>query len=392
MKLLTRENQKIRYTSSDLFILAISFAFTGLIAFGSNKFLPFSNNHLIYSIALVVLFYLFRREKLKLPLSGKLRKQHKNLIIIGNGKLGMEIASNINQQNDTELSLICVLSKENNIEGEIKQSLAKGNIDEILISIDGQDYNEIFDVIDICQKFEVPVKLCSELLSIIPQKIRTEYYFGTPVIDVTKPKRVKYYDKLKRVVDIVIALSALIILSPLILTLATIIKLTSKGPIIYSQKRVGINGRLFDFYKFRSMYKNEGEDEKRKAMMLDFMSNNNACKIIDEKRVTPIGRVIRKTSLDELPQLYNVILGDMSIVGPRPCLKYEFEQYAEWQKRRIIGLPGCTGIWQVSGRSNVSFNDSIVLDLYYLMKMSPLYDIKLTFKTIPVMLFSRGGK
>jgi lipopolysaccharide/colanic/teichoic acid biosynthesis glycosyltransferase len=137
---------------------------------------------------------------------------------------------------------------------------------------------------------------------------------------------------------------------------------------------------------------NEGEDEKRKAMMLNFISNNQSCKIIDEERVTSIGRIIRKTSLDELPQLYNVIRGDMSIVGPRPCLGYEFEQYTEWQKRRVNGMPGCTGIWQVSGRSNVSFKDSIILDLYYLMKMSPVYDIKLILKTIPVMLFSRGGK
>jgi lipopolysaccharide/colanic/teichoic acid biosynthesis glycosyltransferase len=140
------------------------------------------------------------------------------------------------------------------------------------------------------------------------------------------------------------------------------------------------------------MYVKNGEDEKRKAMMLEFMVNNNACKIIDEGRITPIGRFIRKTSLDELPQLYNVIRGDMSIVGPRPCLGYEFEHYSDWQKRRVNGIPGCTGIWQVSGRSNVSFNDSIVLDLYYLMKMSPWYDIKLILKTIPVMLFSRGGK
>jgi lipopolysaccharide/colanic/teichoic acid biosynthesis glycosyltransferase len=140
------------------------------------------------------------------------------------------------------------------------------------------------------------------------------------------------------------------------------------------------------------MYTNDGEDEKRKAMMLEFMVNNKACKIIDENRITAVGRLIRKTSLDELPQLYNVIRGDMSIVGPRPCLWYEFEHYADWQKRRANAIPGCTGIWQVSGRSNVSFNDSIILDLYYLMKMSPVYDIKLILKTIPVMLFSRGGK
>ena len=122
------------------------------------------------------------------------------------------------------------------------------------------------------------------------------------------------------------------------------------------------------------------------------MNQGNGKKVINENRITEIGKVIRKTSLDELPQLFNVIKGDMSLVGPRPCLPYEFESYVGWQKRRLNVLPGCTGVWQVTGRSSVSFKDSIVLDLYYINNMSPWLDLQILFKTIPVMLFARGGK
>jgi undecaprenyl-phosphate galactose phosphotransferase len=139
----------------------------------------------------------------------------------------------------------------------------------------------------------------------------------------------------------------------------------------------------------------KGEDEERMKMMLDFMKNSDeetGTKIINENRLTWIGKIIRKTSLDELPQLLNVIKGDMSLVGPRPCLPYEYENYDEWQKRRVSVIPGCTGVWQVWGRSSVSFRDSVVLDLYYINNMSPWFDLQLILQTIPAMFFLRGGR
>jgi lipopolysaccharide/colanic/teichoic acid biosynthesis glycosyltransferase len=139
-----------------------------------------------------------------------------------------------------------------------------------------------------------------------------------------------------------------------------------------------------------------GEDVERKQKMIEFMKNDISSgtdtKIINDSRVTWIGKIIRKTSLDELPQLFNVLRGEMSLVGPRPCLPYEYDNYDEWQKRRLSAIPGCTGVWQVCGRSSVSFKDSIVLDLYYINNMSPWFDLQLIFKTIPAMLFLRGGK
>jgi undecaprenyl-phosphate galactose phosphotransferase len=144
------------------------------------------------------------------------------------------------------------------------------------------------------------------------------------------------------------------------------------------------------------MYLSKNGDVERKEKMLSFMKDNNAngngTKIISDSRITSIGRLLRKTSLDEIPQLFNVIKGDMSIVGPRPCLPYEYENYDNWQRRRLNVTPGCTGVWQVTGRSSVSFKDSVILDLYYINTMSPWLDLQLTIKTIPVMLFGKGGK
>ena len=137
------------------------------------------------------------------------------------------------------------------------------------------------------------------------------------------------------------------------------------------------------------------EDEDRRKQMLDFMKNENSDagqKIINESRITWIGKIIRKTSLDELPQLLNVLKGDMSLVGPRPCLPYEYENYDEWQKRRVQVIPGCTGVWQVWGRSSVSFKESVVLDLYYINNMSPWFDFQIMLQTLPVILTGRGAK
>ena len=144
-----------------------------------------------------------------------------------------------------------------------------------------------------------------------------------------------------------------------------------------------------------TVLQNEDEDQDRKKEMIDFMKDDSADagkKIINENRITWIGKIIRKTSLDELPQLLNVLKGDMSLVGPRPCLPYEYENYDEWQKRRVQVIPGCTGVWQVWGRSSVSFKESVVLDLYYINNMSPWFDFQIMLQTLPVILTGRGAK
>jgi len=138
-------------------------------------------------------------------------------------------------------------------------------------------------------------------------------------------------------------------------------------------------------------------DEEHKKKVHEFIRSSSGndtklTKIINEKRVTPLGKFLRRSSIDELPQLFNVIKGDMSLVGPRPCLPYEYEVFDEWHKRRHSVLPGCTGVWQINGRGSVSFKDSIILDLYYVNNATPWLDLQLIFKTVPVMITGKGAK
>jgi len=202
---------------------------------------------------------------------------------------------------------------------------------------------------------------------------------------------------LKWIVDPVAALISIFILSPLLLLTAVAIKIDSRGPVLFKQKRVGKDGNEFTFYKFRSMFIGSDRDEHRKEELREFIRDagtpgNGSTKIVDESKITRVGRFIRKTSIDELPQLLNVLKGEMSLVGPRPCLPYEWENYAVWHKRRLSVTPGCTGVWQVLGRSEVGFRDMVILDLFYAYNVSFHLDVWLILKTIPVMLFGTGGK
>jgi lipopolysaccharide/colanic/teichoic acid biosynthesis glycosyltransferase len=206
----------------------------------------------------------------------------------------------------------------------------------------------------------------------------------------------KYYFKIKEPLDKVFAFFGIIILSPFFIIIALSIKITSSGPVFFKQYRVGREGKLFEFYKFRTMEVYDEEDYLRKDQMINFMkeqkSGGKNNKVINSSRVTRVGKVLRKTALDELPQLFNVIKGDMSLVGPRPCVPYEYENYEKWHKKRLMVLPGCTGLWQVLGRGKVSFTESMVMDIYYLNNVSFLLDIRIMVKTIPVMILGSGGK
>ena len=193
----------------------------------------------------------------------------------------------------------------------------------------------------------------------------------------------------------------MIIASPFMLLTALAIKLTSKGPIIYSQKRVGELGKTFTFYKFRSMHTElstgDGYGGKHaEELLAKLRAEGNEAdgpmfKMTDDPRVTPVGKFIRKTSLDELPQLFNVLIGNMSLVGPRPALPNEVEQYHDTAKRRLLVKPGVTGMWQVSGRNDVSFDEYVRLDTYYIEHWSLWLDIKIILLTIRSVL-NRTGK
>lgn len=196
------------------------------------------------------------------------------------------------------------------------------------------------------------------------------------------------YEFVKRICDIILSLVALIILSPLFLVVSVAIK-TDKGSIFYTQTRQGKNNTPFTMYKFRSMCPN-ADDLKPDIMHLNEM-DGPVFKIKDDPRITKVGKFIRKYSIDELPQLINILKGDMSIVGPRPPLPEEVEQYTPYQLQRLLVRPGLTCIWQAYGRSDLSFDDWIDMDMKYIQNRNIVYDMRLILKTIFAVLFTRGA-
>ena len=211
------------------------------------------------------------------------------------------------------------------------------------------------------------------------------------------------YDFLKRILDIVGSLIGIIILFPLYFFVAVFIKLNSPGPILApTPMRVGRNGKLFYMYKFRSMYENAHEllhnDPRYKDLLEKYKRNSYKLSIDEDPRITSIGRFIRKTSLDELPQLFNILTGEMSIVGPRAYCPFELEeqqkkypQSREFVKIILSAKPGLTGVWQVSGRSNINFDKRVEMDARYVQRRSIFYDIYIILKTVPAVLTSRGA-
>jgi lipopolysaccharide/colanic/teichoic acid biosynthesis glycosyltransferase len=208
-----------------------------------------------------------------------------------------------------------------------------------------------------------------------------------------------HYLRAKRVVDLLFTLLILLPLCLVIIIVSVAIRLDSAGPVFFRQKRVGFNGIEFTMYKFRSMYVNSDDTLHRKAIVKYMngqkLNENNpddlSYKQVDDPRVTRVGRLLRKTSIDELPQFFNVLRGEMTLVGPRPALPYEIEYYGARDRLRLCGKPGLTGTWQVYGRSRVSFQSMVEMDLAYLKQQSLWQDLKLIAFTIPVMIKGSGG-
>lgn len=277
---------------------------------------------------------------------------------------------------------------------ELNELVERYKIDEIIIAESDVTHSSLLDIIDRAQATRAEVRLVSELYNIIPEKVLLEKYLGIPIVKMPQNYDNALFSVYKRVFDVVLTVIGLILLAIPFVLVALVIKLTSNGPVFYSHTRIGKDCKPFVFYKFRTMYAGNN-DSSHRAFVSDLIAGESnggdVKKIENDPRVTSIGKFLRRTSLDELPQLFNVLKGDMSLVGPRPCMPYELEQYQDWHRRRLSVIPGCTGLWQVAGRSAVDFNDMVILDLFYIDNMSPLFDLRIIFRTLPVMLFARGG-
>ena len=300
---------------------------------------------------------------------------------------------------DAECGLQCSVPKRRL--GTIEQLpviISQFKIDDIIITDEEMDKPTLISLLDFCKSAGINAWFPPKLLPVIDIKIHIDNFCGVPMIRLCSQKNTWLFNKLKHGIDALISLVIFILQSPLFLALSLAVKLDSPGPVFYRSQAVGQNGTIFQMYKFRSMVQDAGSSIHKEFVTRlikgEIGDSGDECvplKLTDDPRVTRLGKFLRKFSLDELPQLINVLKGDMSLVGPRPCLPYEYECYNEWCKKRVSVRAGITGLWQVTGRSTVSFEDMILLDLYYIYNRNLAMDFNILFETIFVVLGKKGA-
>lgn len=273
----------------------------------------------------------------------------------------------------------------------LAEYLRRNVVDEVAIYLPfGSFYKNSLEVANLCQLHGIVMRLSSDVFGLNPSRMRSEEFDGEGYLTTYTGSADMWPLLFKRVVDIVGASVVLLLLAPVLIAAALAIKLTSKGPVMFLQERIGFNKRRFKIFKFRTMVT---DAEK---LMADLEKCNEASgpvfKMKNDPRITPIGRILRKTSIDELPQLFNVLEGTMSLVGPRPLPIRDYEGFNEdWQRRRFSVKPGITCLWQVNGRSGISFEKWMQLDLQYMDEWSLWLDFKILVKTVPAVLKGSGA-
>ena len=272
-------------------------------------------------------------------------------------------------------------------------------IHDIIITDEHIDKPTLVSLLDYCTSAGIDTWFSPRLMPIIDIKLFIDNFCGLPMIRLCSQKNTWLFSKLKQAFDALLTLPLFILQLPLFGLIALAVKLDSPGPVFYITTAVGKNGRPFKMYKFRSM-RTDAPSDIHKQFVTKLIKGEidtgadgkeKPLKITDDPRITRVGHLLRKSSLDELPQLINVLKGEMSLVGPRPCLPYEFEVYEEWYKKRAAVRGGITGLWQVTGRSEVSFEDMILLDLYYIYNRDLALDLNILLETVFVVFGKKGA-
>ena len=271
---------------------------------------------------------------------------------------------------------------------------------EVIIADPQVNGDALFEVMMRCgRRRGVEFRIAPSLFNCLPRKTEIDQIGVLPMIRLFREPLSSSARVLKRTFDLIFAALAILLLLPLWLLIALLIKLDSKGPVFYTQERVGMDGRLFLLYKFRTMQANADAELHREYQRAFIAGRAEAnlgneikptYKLLADPRITRIGKILRRTSLDEVPQLLNVLSGDMSLVGPRPPIPYEVEAYELWHRKRLDMKPGLTGLWQVSGRNRLPFEEMVRLDLYYIENWSLLLDLEIILRTGFVMLAGEG--
>ncbi len=324
------------------------------------------------------------------------------MLLVGAGDVGRMVMRNVTARPDygyqiigfvddnpnkgsTDIGPFKALGPTENFEEMIEEL----EIDTVVICLPWQTHRMIQRLLRSCDKQDVRALVVPDLFQLTKNQMEVEDLNGIPLISTRQVSIQGVNYVLKRAVDLLFSGIASLLLLPVGLAIALAIRLDSPGPIFFVQTRIGRNGVPFKCYKFRSMI--EGADDLRDTLNELNEASGPLFKVRDDPRRTRVGRFLRRYSLDELPQLYNVIKGDMSLVGPRPNLPEEVTAYQEWHRKRLSVSPGITGLWQVSGRSDLTFDEMVLLDIYYVENWNLFLDISILLRSIPAVLWGRGA-
>ncbi|MBP1742046.1 MAG: UDP-phosphate galactose phosphotransferase, partial [Deltaproteobacteria bacterium] len=281
---------------------------------------------------------------------------------------------------------------------DLPRIVREQKVDNIIVTDERIEKSVLISLLDYAMSAGLTVWFPQKYLPILAMKLIPDNFCGLLMVRLCSQKNSWLFSKVKYAFDALITLPATLLLLPFFALTALAIKANSKGPVFYRANAIGKNGNPFTMYKFRSMRVDGGSDIHKnyvtrliKGEIRPETENGRPLKVTEDPRITKVGRLLRKTSMDELPQLLNVLKGEMSLVGPRPCLPYEFEIYKDWHKKRLSVRPGITGLWQVAGRSAVAFEDMVLLDLYYVYNRNLSLDMNVIYETIFAVLAKQGA-
>lgn len=403
---------------SSLLIIAWAFLFRGGFAF---RDFSYSRSIFVIDFAIALTVYLILHLGLRF-VQVKIRERDINLIptlIVGTNAEAQKTVSELRDRKDLGYRVIGVLVGEDELAGndffqrtgiavvgtieqlsDVVRDLA---IQEVIITDNSLTSDRMFEaMMKIGRQQKVEFRFAPSLFELLPQKTSVDQIGVLPMVRLFREPLSDAERFLKRVSDIAVSVAAIIIFSPILIAAAIWIKLDSRGRVFFRQERVGMDGRIFLCYKFRTMRSDADEDIHRAAYEKNISGDENANagddespvygKVKDDPRVTNAGRFLRRSSIDEFPQLFNVLLGDMSIVGPRPPIAYEVECYESWHRKRLDMKPGMTGLWQVSGRNRLTFEEMVKIDLFYIENWSLWFDLKIILLTLPAVFRGDGAR
>ena len=326
-----------------------------------------------------------------------------SVVVVGSGARAIELARDIEGSERHGLRLLAIVDCDSECETQVTlgrpypvhpmsalpRLLTEQPIDEVTCTVPSERLRELRDVITLCDEHGVTTRVVADFFPHEHSRVHFDRFGDLPMLTFSITPASDLQLLVKRVFDTLLSAASLIALSGPMLVVAGLVKATSRGPVLFRQQRCGLNGRLFTCYKFRSMV----ADAESKRGGLEHLNEKDgpAFKISDDPRLTPIGGFLRRYSIDEWPQFWNVLKGDMSIIGPRPAVPSEVSQYKIWQRRRLRMRPGLTCLWAIRGRDRLDFDRWMQMDLEYIDRWSLLLDLQVLARTIPIALIGKGA-